>query len=58
MKRVRGCREGMVESYPARFVILAICVMLFVIFFIFKNLITKCNIKDDNDDDIKMVLSQ
>jgi len=43
---------------PARFVILAICVMLFVIFFISLSLITKCNIKDDNDDDIKVVMAR
>jgi len=41
---------------PARYVILAICVMLFVIFFIILSLITKCNTKDDNDDYKKVVM--
>jgi len=33
MKGGKGCREGWLN--PARFIILAICVMLFVIFFFF-----------------------
>jgi len=53
MKEGRGCRKGWLN--PARFVILAICVMLIVIFFFLLSLITKCNIKDD---DVKVVMAQ
>jgi len=50
----RGGEVGKGWLNPARFVILALCVMLFVIFFTFFKFIYKMY----DDDDIKVVMAQ